>query len=196
MWILGISTLGLRSIASPPLPPPHQRVTPCHSPGSAKSDDELLVPRLPAGILGSCDCITQPIQASGRLKSLTCRQSSGHILCYMWVCVGAFLCVIVIMSYKGHEWQWWPLSQGRASHSSTFEITHKHSIHMSTLSNTLAHGSTLRIRILMHSLSFISSNLTTAHSVLDSLWGSLLFRAKSVCVSLLNLSFGSHSCIA
>lgn len=32
---------------------PHHSVTPpCHSPRSAESDDELLVPRLPAGILG------------------------------------------------------------------------------------------------------------------------------------------------
>lgn len=191
-----ISTIGLRSIASPPLLPPHHSVTPCHSPGSAKSNDEFFVPRLPLGILGYCDSVTQPIQASGRNKPLTCRQSSSQVLCYMLVCVRAFLCVFVIMSYMKHEWQRWPMSQGRPSHSSTFEITHKHTLQMCTLSNTLAYGSTSRKRMFMHSPSFIPSNLTTAHAVSDSIWNSLLFRAKYVCVTLLNLSFGSCSCIA
>lgn len=88
-----ISTIGLRSIASPPLLPPHHSVTPCHSPGTARSNDELLVPRPPAGILGYCDGVTQPIQASGRIRPLTCRQSRSQALCYMWVCVRAFVCV-------------------------------------------------------------------------------------------------------
>ena len=80
-----ISIIGLRSIASPPpVLPPHS-VTPCHSPGSARSDDEFLVPKLPAGILGYCDDDTQPTQASGRIKPLTCRKSSGQALCRMLV---------------------------------------------------------------------------------------------------------------
>lgn len=95
-----ISTIGLRSIASLPLLPPHHSVTPCHSPGSARSDDELLVPRLPAGILGYCDGVTQPIQASGRIKPLTCRQSSSQALCYMWVCVCAFVYVCNHVIYE------------------------------------------------------------------------------------------------
>lgn len=79
-----ISTISLRSIASLPLLSPHHSVTPPPSrlsPGSAKSDDERLVPRLPAGIPGYCDGVTQPIQASGRIKPLKWRQSSSQVLC-------------------------------------------------------------------------------------------------------------------
>lgn len=79
-----IFAIGLGSIAAHPALTSHHCVTPpllCHSPGTARSDDELLVPRLPAGILGYCGGVTQPMQASGRIKPLTCRQSSSQALC-------------------------------------------------------------------------------------------------------------------
>ncbi|CAB1432536.1 unnamed protein product [Pleuronectes platessa] len=77
---------GLRSIASPPNPSSSSPCDPpCHSPGTARRNDELLVPGLPAGILGYCAGVTRAIQASGRIKPLTRRQSSGRALCYTWI---------------------------------------------------------------------------------------------------------------
>lgn len=152
---------------------------PCHSPGSARSDDELLVPRLPE-----------------RIKPLTRRQKPQTAsLLRVDVCPRICVC-LRIMSYMKHEWRRWPMSQGRPSHSSAFEIPHRHTVYACTLCHTLAYKSTLRIRVLIHSLSSIPSNLTTAHAVLDSNWSSLLFRTKSFCVTLLNLSFWSHSGIS
>lgn len=87
---------------------------------------------------GPWDTVTvsrNPIQASGRIEPLTCRQSRSQAFCYMRVCASAFVCLFVIMSYMKHEWQRWPMSQGRPSHSSTFRnpsqthCSHVHSQH-------------------------------------------------------------------
>lgn len=107
------------------------------------------------GILWRCHA-THP-KLLGRVKPLTCRQSSSQVLCYTCVCVCAFLCVFVIMSYI-----WNMNDRGGQCHRGDplillpfLKIPHKHAVHTCTLCNTKAHRSTLRIKMLIHSLSFI-----------------------------------------
>lgn len=126
--------------------------------------DTVTVSRNPSRLLGESATDMQTKQWPGSLL---------HVgVC---LCISVPVCVLVIMSYMKHEWWRWRVSLGT------------NTVHTYTLSNTLAYRNTLRIRMLIHSLSSIPANLTTAHAVLDSLSSSLSFRTKSVFVTLLNL---------
>lgn len=88
------SKIGLHSISSLPTLCPHHCVTPCHSPGSALSDDELLVPRLPAGILGYCSTVTPCFWENQADKALS-RLFVASKCVSVHLCVS--VCVFVIM---------------------------------------------------------------------------------------------------
>lgn len=64
---------------------------------SAKSDDERLVTRLPAGILESCGGVTQPIRACAQMEPQT-NPNPDSLLCVS-VHVHFPLCVYAIMLY-------------------------------------------------------------------------------------------------
>ncbi len=109
------------------------------------------------------------------------KQQPGSLL-YEGVCLCISVCVCNHVIYMKHEWQRWSVSQGRPSYSSAFEIPQKHPDHTCTLCNTKAYRSTLRIRILICSFSFIPSKLTTARAVLDKLHRAAFFIQGQICL--------------
>lgn len=88
-----IFTIGLQSISSLPTLCPHHCVTPCHSPGSALSDDELLVPRLPAGILGYCSTVMPCFWENQTTEMQTKHYPEFLLQASVYLCIYVCLCV-------------------------------------------------------------------------------------------------------
>lgn len=174
-----ISTIGLGSIASPALLPAHHSVTPCHSPGVQKVMMSFPSQGCPQGSWNSATVSRNP---SGLVLEWNHRQIRAQLLCYVWACMCIFPpCVWNHVIYKTG------MTKPVNVTGETISFT-RHWNQPQTLRRTL--------RIRRHISSSLHRQILPAHMLLNSLWGASSFTAKSISVTLLNLSVGSGGCIA
>lgn len=176
-WASGLLPLLHSSLLITVWPPP------CHSPGVQKVMMSVSSQGCPQGSWSAAAVSRNP---SGLVLRWSHRQIRTQVLCYVW----AYMCIFPLCVCNHVIYQTWMTKLVNVT-GETISFT-SHWNQVQTRQCTQTHLEDKKA----HFPCFTPLNLTSTHAVLNSLRGASSFTAKSICVTLLNLSVGSGGCIA